>query len=124
LETICKSILKQRDLEFEKDWTIGQMLKKTTAVLDFRPKHVEDPAKAENSIRQILGGIGSIVQGIAELRNTYGTGHGKDAEFVGLESKYAKLIVGLVSEIAILYLSTNGESAELVESFPEDELEF
>ncbi len=56
-----------------------------------------------------------IFQNLAELRNSYGTGHGKDANFKGLEIKYAKLFVGVVSEIAIFYLATNGETAELVD---------
>jgi len=115
LETTCKSILKQRDQAINPDWSLPQLLKETTATLDFRPKEAQDPERAERSIRQILGGITSIVHGAAELRNGYGTGHGKDADFKGLETKYAKLFVGVISEIAILYLATNGETAELIE---------
>jgi len=115
LETTCKSILKQRGQTINPEWTLPQLLKETTAILDFKPKEAEDPEKAEKSIRQMLGGITSIVHGAAELRNGYGTGHGKDANFKGLETKYAKLFVGVISEIAILYLATNGETAELVE---------
>lgn len=115
LETTCKSILKQRGQTINTDWTLPQLLKETTAILDFKPKEAQNPEKAEKSIRQMLGGITSIVHGAAELRNGYGTGHGKDADFKGLETKYAKLFVGVISEIAILYLATNGETAELVE---------
>jgi hypothetical protein len=60
--------------------------------------------------------MNNIIQGVAELRNSYGTGHGKDADFKGLEAKYARLLVGVVSEFVILLLTTNGEHAELVES--------
>lgn len=115
LETTCKSILKQKGVAIETDWTLPQLLKATSSTLDFTPKEAADPDKAEKAIRQILGGITSIVHGVAELRNGYGTGHGKDADFKGLEIKYAKLFVGVVSEIAILYLATNGETAELIE---------
>ena len=115
LETTCKSILKAKGAAIDKDWTLPQLLKATTSLLDFTPKQASDPDKAEKAIKQILGGISSIVHGVAELRNGYGTGHGKDADFKGLETKYAKLFVGVVSEIAILYLATNGETAELIE---------
>lgn len=115
LETTCKSILKQKGAGIDPNWTLPQLLKETTSTLDFTPKEADDPAKADKAIRQILGGIASIVHGVAELRNGYGTGHGKDADFKGLEIKYAKLFVGVVSEIAILYLATNGEAAELIE---------
>lgn len=116
LETTCKSILKQKNIEIDSKWTLPQLLKTTTNCLDFSPKEVEEPEKAEKGIRQILGGVSSIVQGISEIRNSYGTGHGKDADFKGLEIKFAKLLVGLVSEIAIFYLATNGETAELIET--------
>ena len=115
LETTCKSILKQKGASIDPNWTLPQLLKETTSSLDFTPKEANDPAKADKAIRQILGGIASIVHGVAELRNGYGTGHGKDADFKGLEIKYAKLFVGVVSEIAILYLATNGETSELIE---------
>ncbi len=116
LETTCKSILKQNGETINPDWTLLQMLKATTNSLDFMPKETTDPEKAEKAIKQILGGISSIIHGVSELRNGYGTGHGKDADFKGLEIKYAKLLVGVVSEIAILFLTTNGETAELVEA--------
>jgi hypothetical protein len=116
LETTCKSILLQKSVTINSDWTLSQLLKETTNSLDFAPKEASNPEKAEKAIKQILGGISSIVQGVGELRNGYGTGHGKDADFKGLEIKYAKLLVGVVSEIAILYLATNGETAELIET--------
>jgi len=115
LETTCKSILKQKGETINPDWTLLPLLKATTNCLDFTPKEANDPDKAEKAIKQILGGISSIVHGVSELRNGYGTGHGKDEDFKGLEIKYAKLLVGVVSEVAILYLATNGETAELVE---------
>ncbi|MCS3094407.1 abortive infection family protein [Bacteroides thetaiotaomicron] len=115
LETTCKSILKQKAVVVDSNWTLPQLLKATTNALDFTPKEAANPESAERSIKQILGGISSIVHGVSELRNSYGTGHGKDADFKALEAKYAKLLVAVVSEIVILYLSTNGETAELVE---------
>ncbi len=115
LETTCKSILKQKAVVVDSNWTLPQLLKVTTNALDFTPKKAANPESAERSIKQILGGISSIVHGVSELRNSYGTGHGKDADFKALEAKYAKLLVAVVSEIVILYLSTNGETAELVE---------
>jgi len=116
LETTCKSILKQKNVPIDSNWTLPQLINKTTAILDFKPKQADDPDKAEKSIKQILGGISTIVHGVTELRNAYGTGHGQDADFIGLEIKYAKLFVGVVSEIAIIYLATNGENAELIEN--------
>lgn len=115
LETVCKSILKQKGIAADPNWTLPRLVKETSNILDFKPKEADDPAKAETSVKQILQGMSSIVQGTAELRNAYGTGHGKDADFKGLEPRYARLLVGAVSEIVIIFLATNGESAELIE---------
>jgi hypothetical protein len=115
LETMCKSILKQKNIVPDSNWTLIQLLKTTTSNLDFRPQDSTNPEEAEKSIKQILSGISSIVHGFSELRNRYGTGHGKDSDFKGLDSIYAKLFVGLISDVVIFYLSVNGENAELTE---------
>ncbi len=122
LETACKSILKQKGIIPDANWTLPKLIKETSNSLDFKPKEADDPDKAEQSVKQILGGISSIVQGVTKLKNAYGTGHGKDADFKGLETKYAKLLVGVVSEIVIIFLATNGETTELAEL--SDELMF
>jgi hypothetical protein len=115
LETTCKSILKQKNVFIDKNWSLSRLIKETHGNLDLISKNVDDADKARQSISQILGGISSIVQGVSELRNAYGTGHGREADFKGLETNYAKLLVGVVSDIVIFYLSTNEEKIELVE---------
>jgi hypothetical protein len=113
IETTCISILKQKKVIIDTNWSLSRLIKETSGNVDYTP----NTDKAKKSISQILGGISSIVQGVSELRNTYGTGHGKEANFKVLETKYAKLLVGVVSEIIIFYLSVNGEKTELVEEY-------
>ncbi|WP_207423734.1 abortive infection family protein [Desertivirga brevis] len=110
LETICKSILKQKNIAADKDWTLPQLLKNTTASIDLKPKGVENPDNAERSIKQILGGVSSIVQGMTELRNSYGSGHGKDNDFKGLDPVYAKLFTGMVADTSLFFLGVNGKT--------------
>lgn len=114
IETACKSILIKHKEKVDKNWNLGQLMKHTYNVLDFKSKRASNPEKAEICIKQILQGATSMINGIAELRNAYGTGHGKEANFVTLESKYAKLIVGIVSELVIYFLATDGEDIEIV----------
>jgi hypothetical protein len=115
LETMCKSILKQKGIEYDYDWSVSKLINTTTKNLDFMPKNAEDPEKAKKSIVQILSGISTAIQGLSELRNAYGSGHGKEADFKPLETVYAKLYVSLVSDLVIFYLSINGENTEIVE---------
>jgi hypothetical protein len=39
--------------------------------------YVDPAAEAAGTIRRILSNLAQIAQGAAELRNTYGTGHGR-----------------------------------------------
>lgn len=54
-------------------------------------------AVAEDTCRQILGNPGSLSYSIAELRNHYGTGHGRDGSFRGLQPRHARLAVGVAT---------------------------
>lgn len=114
IETVCKSILKKHNKTIDKNWNLGQLIKNTYNILDFKPQEANNPQKAENCIIQVLKGTTTMINGITELRNAYGTGHGKEADFVTLESKYARLIVGMVSELVIFFLATDGEDTEIV----------
>jgi len=116
LETTCISILKHKNVIIDSDWNLSKIFTETSRNINFLPKSVGDAVKAETSIKQILKGLSSVVHGVAELRNSYGTGHGKDADFKGLEMPYAKLLVGVVSEIVSFYLAINNEAIELMEN--------
>jgi hypothetical protein len=116
LETTCHSILLQQGKPIDKDWTVIRLLKETTSSRDFTPRGLPDAGKASTSVRQMLTGLASTVQAITELRNAFGSGHGKAADFKGLEPKYAKFVVSIVGEICLLLLGTNQEAVELVEA--------
>ena len=51
-----------------------------------------DPV-SEN-IKAVLGNLRGISTKLAEIRNPYGSGHGKSASFTGVETRHAKLAVG------------------------------
>ena len=107
IETACKSIFKSRQEEYNKNWDLSKLMKETTKLLKITPDDISNEAKAASSIRQILGSLSSVVQGIAEVRNEYGSGHGKDSGFKGLQPRHAKLAVGAASTLAIYLLETN-----------------
>lgn len=107
IETACKSIFKDRQEEYDKNWDLSKLMKETTKLLNLTPNDISNEAKAASSIRQILGSLSAVVQGIAEVRNEYGSGHGKDSGFKGLQPRHAKLAVGASSTLAIYLLETH-----------------
>lgn len=62
------------------------------------------------TIRRLLSNLATITSGIAELRNSYGTGHGKAASSKGLGPRHAKLAVGAASTLAVFLAETHRET--------------
>lgn len=107
IETSCKSIFEERNEVYDKDWDLGRLMKETTKLLKLTPSDIPNETKAAKSIKQILGSLSSVVQGIAEVRNEYGSGHGKNGKFKGLQPRHAKLAVGAASTLAVYLLETH-----------------
>ena len=112
VETCCKTILKSRNVEVSKNLDLPKLIKKATKELALTPDDIEDKAKASDTIKKLLSNLATITNGIAELRNSYGTGHGKVAATKGLSPRHAKLAVGAASTLAIFLLETHQERSE------------
>ncbi len=105
IETCCKHILNVAGIEISKEWDVSKLVKETNKQIDLMPFEVENIELARSSIGKILGGFSTIAQGITELRNSYGTGHGHSPEFKALDGIYIKLAVSASSQLAVFYLS-------------------
>jgi len=109
IETCCKTILRERNVAFEKRAEITELVKLTVKELELTPDDIPDRAKASDTMKRLLSNLASIAQGIAELRNSYGSGHGKPAGTKGLGSRHAKLAVGAASTLAVFLVETYNE---------------
>ncbi|MBI1887796.1 MAG: abortive infection family protein [Nitrosomonadales bacterium] len=107
IETCCKTILNERNVAFSSSMDIPQLVKLTSKELKLTPDDIEDQAKAAETIKRLLSNLATITQGIAELRNKYGTGHGKVAKTKGLSPRHAKLAVGAASTLAVFLVETH-----------------
>jgi hypothetical protein len=107
IETICLKILEEKKITTDRDWDLIKLLKHTTKNLNLTPEEIDDSNRGAESIRKILGSLVSIVHGLSELRNQYGSGHGKKPKFKGLSSRHAKLAVGSAQTLAIFLLETH-----------------
>jgi len=109
IETTAKSILKSKGIQIGSSWDLTKLISKTNEVIDIIDKNIGEHKEAEKSLKKVIGGLSASIQGLAELRNNYGSGHGKEATFKELEKRHAKLLVGIVSDIVIFYLDTCGK---------------
>lgn len=107
VETCCRTILVERSVEIPRNPDLPQLVKLTSRELELTPAHISEQAKASDTIKRLLSNLATITQGIAELRNRYGTGHGKEASVRGLSSRHAKLAVGAASTLAVFLVETH-----------------
>jgi hypothetical protein len=105
LETVAKQILEFHHVKYDQSDSIQQLVKGAMTALNLSIEGIPEAAKGANSLKQILAGLNQIVGGVAELRNLYGTGHGRTRSG-GLKARHARLVVGAVSTLAVFLLET------------------
>jgi hypothetical protein len=93
VETCCKTILSRRGKDVPKGIDLPKLVKETAAELQLVADGVSQTAKGAESIKLVLRSLGTITQGLAELRGLYGTGHGRDGGYRGLSPRHARLAV-------------------------------
>jgi hypothetical protein len=101
LETLCKTILAERGVEFSKNKDLPVLVRTTIRSLAIVPPGLADPSQSEKTITVLLNNLGSIGNQLAEIRNQFGTGHGKQIQHVGLLRRHAMLAVGAATTLAI-----------------------
>ncbi len=107
LETTCKTILADYGIQPESSWDITRLVKEARGVLRLVPEDIPDSAKGAEIIKRVLSNLGQISQGIAELRNLYGTGHGKSGKAKGLSSRHARLAASCATALATFLFETH-----------------
>jgi len=112
VETCCKTILTDRGIVFSKNADLPELVKLTSKELELTPGDIPEKAKAGDTIKRLLSNLATITQGVAELRNHYGTGHGKAAGAKGLQPRHAKLAVGAASTLAVFLAETHNERSK------------
>jgi len=114
VESCCKTILRLHEIDIDKDWKFPDLVRRSRHVLNLLPEDVPDNKEARETIKSILGSLGSIPNSIAELRNSYGSGHGKDADFKGLRPRHARLAVEAATAFVNFMLDTESKQNKSV----------
>jgi hypothetical protein len=94
IETCCKSILSSRAVVLTGKEDLPLLTKILAKTLKLVPEGISDEAKGADIIRRILKNLMALTQNLAELRGLYGSGHGRDGKYRGLEVRHARLALG------------------------------
>lgn len=94
LEMCCKTILDEQNIEYDAKSDLMQLMNKACESIELSPKRLKTGVAGKDIAARILGNLTNIAHGMAELRNLYGDGHGKNKNFQPLPPRYAHLTVG------------------------------
>lgn len=92
VETVLKTILTGKVNNLD-DMDMPALIKAAQKYIKLIPDDVAEASKGNDTIKRTLSNLGQIVIGITELRNAYGTGHGKVKNESGLKPYHARLVV-------------------------------
>lgn len=94
IESCCMTVLDELGISYTKNDDVPQLANKTLTALNLLPSNVQPTDRGADAIKAVLGNLRAIPTKLAEIRNPFGSGHGKSASFQGLEVRHAKLAVG------------------------------
>ena len=83
-----------------------QLIRRVTKALDLLPENIPEERKGVEAIRRVLGSLANIVRGMAELRNAYGSGHGREPGRGNLLTRHARLCAGAASTLVVFLMET------------------
>lgn len=113
IETCCKTILDERGVVLSKNPDVSELSKATFKELRLIPENIPDEAKGSKTVKRILQNLSTVGVGLAELRNFYGAGHGKEGRAKGLAPRHAKLAVGSASTLVTFLYDTHIETKQV-----------
>lgn len=94
IESCCKTILEANHVQYSKDDDLPKLVDKTQSALAINPREVNEEVPDHKAVKALLGSLASVARHLAELRNSYGIGHGKAASYTGLSERHANLAAG------------------------------
>lgn len=99
VETICQFILREIGSNARGRMKLSKLVEKTIEALGMGSEKHQAASPEDTTVQDLLGNLINITDSISTLRNEHGDGHGKNADYVGLQPRYARLALGATSTL-------------------------
>lgn len=100
LESVCKHVLDESGEHYDAE-DLPALYKKASRSINLAPsQHTED------SMKQILGGCHSVVQGVSNIRNNLSDAHGRGKNDGVPDQRHAELMINLAGAVATFLIAT------------------
>jgi Abortive infection C-terminus len=93
VESTAKAVLQHLGEPFDTSWELPKLTRAVQLALGLDPSNAQSGPDGNDGVKRILGAVATIPNGLAQLRNTYGTGHGQATARHGLRPRHAHLAV-------------------------------
>jgi hypothetical protein len=107
VETVCKVILERLNEPVDDRADLPALYHAATAALGLDPAGMDQPI-----FKQVLGGLVSSVQGLAEVRNRLGDAHGKRSSAPRPRPRHARMAAGAAWTISVFLAETFAERTQ------------
>lgn len=106
LESLCRSILFEMRIPLPEKKDLGSLYKAVREPLALSAARDDLPTEISNDVRAILGGLTTVVQGVAALRTHAGDAHGRERGHPKIDGRIARLALHTASAAAVFLLET------------------
>lgn len=106
IEATTKTVLDELQESYDDRADVPALVKAAQKALQLHPELLAPTTKGVESIKRVLSGLSQIAVNIAELRNEYGTDHGRSRPTTGLGPRHAHLAVGAATTYCRMLLET------------------
>jgi hypothetical protein len=107
VEAVAKHVLIELGESVPDTADVASLSKRALTALRLHPDGVAPTARGAQTIVRMLGGLGQIAAGLAELRNEgYGTGHGRGRRVAGVGARHAEFAARAAVTYAAFVLDT------------------
>lgn len=93
MESTAKVVLAETGTRYEDGYDLPKLATLAEEALGIHPQNTAPGPDGSKTVRKTLGAAHTIAQSVAELRNNYGTGHGRSTTPAGLGTRHARLAV-------------------------------
>jgi hypothetical protein len=105
VESVCKFVLNDYGVAYAKTASLPDLYKSVATELRLLREAVPDSAKGSAAAQRVLQNLMTAVQGLAELRNELGLGHGRTAPSPAL-ARHARLAAKAARTVVEFLLET------------------
>ena len=106
IEATTKWVLEQLGERYNDKANITVLIKKAQKALKVHPDAIAPSKKGRETIVRVLSNLSQVAMGVAELRNEYGSDHGRTRSSGGLGPRHARLAAGMAHTYCQFLLET------------------